>query len=204
MRFYMLKLVQEYAQEQLRRTGKEATYRWRHVEYVTRLVERAITPGSRHEWIEPEQPNLRAALHWAYEQRKARAGLRLVAACGAYWIRRGQMREGDLWLSKILELDSQVAKEDKAPTSVRLAALYCAGRIARHLGQPERSAAIAREALLLGKRTDEQVGMSNALALLGHLAQARDNLEEAASYFEQSYQCARLGGTGDDGVVLQE
>jgi len=102
----------------------------------------------------------------------------------------------------MLELDSQVAEEDRAPASVRLAALYCVGGIARHLGQPERSALIAREAFVLGERTDEQVGMSNALALLGHLAQARGNLEEAASYFEQSYQHARLGGAGDDGGSL--
>jgi len=202
MRFHMLKLVQEYAQEQLRRTSKEAVYRWRHVDYFTRLVERAIRPGSHQEWIETEQPNLRVALHWTYEQRKPGAGLRLVAACGAYWIRRGQMREGDLWLSKMLELDSQVAEEDKAPASVRLAALYCAGGIARHLGLPERSATIAREALLLGEQTGEQVGISNALALLGHLAQARGNIEEATSYFERSYQHARLGGTGDDGGSL--
>jgi predicted ATPase/DNA-binding XRE family transcriptional regulator len=202
MRFHMLKLVQEYALEQLRRTNKEAVYRWRHVEYFTRLVEKAITPGSRNEWIEPEQPDLRAALHWTYEQRKPAAGLRLIAACGAYWIRRGQMREGDQWLSKMLELDSQAAAEDKAPAAVRLAALYCAGGIARHLGQPERSAAFAREALALGERTGEQVGISNALALLGHLAQARGNVEEAASYFERSYQHARLGGTGDDGGSL--
>ncbi|GHO92324.1 hypothetical protein KSF_023720 [Reticulibacter mediterranei] len=202
MRFHLLKLVQEYAQEELRRTSREATYQWRHIDYFTRLVERAITPGSCQEWIEPEQANLRAALHRAYEQRQARAGLRLIAACGAYWIRRGQMREGDLWLSKMLELDSQVAEEDRAPASVRLAALYCAGGIARHLGQPERSVAIAKAALALGERTGEQVGISNALALLGHLAQARGHLEEAVSYFERSYQHARLGGAGDDGGSL--
>ncbi|GHO56247.1 ATP-binding protein [Ktedonobacter robiniae] len=202
MRFYMLKLVQEYAQEQLRRTGQEAAYRWRHLEHMTRLIERAIRPGTRQEWIEPEQPNLRAALHWTYEQKKVGPGLRLVAACGAYWIRRGQMHEGDLWLQKMLKLDDLATEEDRALASVRLAALYCAGGIARHLGQPERSAAIAREALLLGERTDEHVGMSNALALLGHLAKAHGQLEEAASYFEQSYQHARLGGTGDDGGSL--
>ncbi|HEY4388099.1 MAG TPA: tetratricopeptide repeat protein [Ktedonobacteraceae bacterium] len=202
MRFHLLKLVQEYVQNQLSRAGQEAAYRWRHVEYFTHLVERAITPGSRQEWIELEQPNLRAALHWAYEQGKARPGLRLIAACAAYWMRRGQMREGDLWLSKLLALDSQTTGEDKASASVRLAALYCAGGIARHLGEPERSEAIAREALLLGEQTDDHVGMSNALALLGHLAQARSNIEEAASCFEQSYQQARFGGTGDDGGSL--
>jgi predicted ATPase len=202
MRFHLLKLVQEYAQNQLSRTGQEAAYRWRHVAYFTSLVERAITPGSRQEWIEPEQPNLRAALHWAYEQEKAQTGLRLIAACAAYWIRRGQMREGDLWLAKMLTLDSQAIGDERASASVRLAALYCAGGIARHLGQLERSAAIAREALLLGEQTDDHVGMSNALALLGHLAQARGNIEEAASHFEQSYQQARFGGTGDDGGSL--
>ncbi len=199
MRFSMLKLVQEYAQEQLRHAGKEAAYRWRHVDYFTHLVEKAIRPGSRQEWIEPEQPNLRAALRWTYEQRQPRAGLRLVAACGAYWIRRGQMREGDLWLSKMLALDEQATAKERASAAVRLAALYCAGGVARHLGQHERSAAIAREALVLGERTDEQVGISNALALLGHLAQARGDIEEAAAYFERSYQHALLGGTGDDG-----
>lgn len=77
MRFHLLKLVQEYAQEQLRASGQETLYRARHLDYFTRLVEEAIMPDRpQREWIEAEQANLRAALQWAYEQRQARAGLR--------------------------------------------------------------------------------------------------------------------------------
>ncbi|MBO0777321.1 MAG: hypothetical protein J2P37_00720, partial [Ktedonobacteraceae bacterium] len=203
MRFHLLKLVQEYAQEQLRATGQEALYRSRHLDYFTRLVEEAIMPDRpQREWIEAEQANLRVALQWTYEQRQASAGLRLAAACGAYWIRKGHLHEGDAWLTRMLELDSQASEEGKAPSAVRLAALYCAGGIARHLGEPARSAAIAQEALALGEHTENHVGISNALALLGHLAQARGDLEQASASFEQSYQHALRGGSGDDGGSL--
>ncbi len=193
LRFRMLELIHEYAQEQLRATGQEHIYRERHVEYYTHLVETAITPGSGQEWIESELPNLRAALHWVYEQRKAGPGLRLANACGAYWIRTGQMSEGNLWLERMLELDRQAAVEERAPVAVRLAALYSAGGLARHLGHPDRSAVLAQEAVSLAEGAGDPIGMSNALALLGHLAQARADLEDAAGYFEQSYQYARMG-----------
>lgn len=55
---------------------------------------------------------------------------------------------------------------------------------------------------MLGERAGDHVGMSNALALFGHLARTRGNIEEAACYFEQSYLHACKGGTGDDGGSL--
>src|SRR5260370_7180739 len=62
-----------------------------------------------------------------------------------------------------------------------------------NLGRSERAATLAQEELSLASHLGDHASMSNALTILGILAQARGDLAEAAGYFEQSYQDAQMG-----------
>ena len=106
-------------------------------------------------------------------------GLRLATWFGRLWLTRGQMSEGNLWLSRMLALDEARGAQAGQP-ALRVKALYMASRLAMHLGRTDRAGALAGEAL--------------ALALLGAIALAGGAEEEAATYLTESYTVAKRAG----------
>ena len=205
-RFSMLETLREYALERLRAAGEEEQTRRQHAIYYAELAKTAASPRMGQQFHDAELiqefPNVRAALHWSAKRRAVVPGLQLAAYARRIFIILGQNSEGYLWLERMLELDSQ-AGEDAAPVPVRLAALYSAAWLARNLGRTERAAALAQEELSLAEHLGDHASMSNALANLGTLAQARGDLIEAADYFEQSYQYAQMGEDwGAHGLAL--
>ena len=196
-RYRLLEVIREYAVEQMRAGGEEDLYQRRHAEYYAALAEEAerVGPGqgSREAHLEQESANGRAALHWAYERGEVALGLRLATWFGLFWMKRGQMSEGNMWLERMLALD-EAAGAQAAPATVRSRALYYASRLAMHLGRTDRAAALAGEALALAERTGDQADISNVLAMLGSIALATGSQEEAATHFTESYAVAKRAG----------
>jgi len=193
-RYSMLEVIREYAAEQLRAAGEEEDYQRRHAQYYAALAEEAERSGSgqgsRETHLERESANGRAALHWAYERGEMTLGLRLATWFGSFWIRRGQMSEGNLWLERMLALDEALGMQAASP-AVHSRALYYASRLTMHLGKRDRALALAEEALALAERTGDQSDISNALAMLGSIALASGKEDEAATYFTESYVAAK-------------
>ena len=137
-RYRMLEVIREYAVEQLRAGGEEDLYQRRHAEYYAELAEEAerVGPsqGSREAHLEQESANGRAALHWAYERGEVALGLRLATWFGLFWMKRGQMSEGSMWLEQMLALDEATGAQ-AAPAAVRGRALYYASRLAHAPGE---------------------------------------------------------------------
>ena len=200
-RYSMLEVIREYAAEQLRAAGEEEDYQRRHAEYYAALAEEAERSGSgqgsRETHLERESANGRAALHWAYERGEMTLGLRLATWFGSFWIRRGQMSEGNLWLERMLALDEALGMQAASP-AVHSRALYYASRLTMHLGKRDRALALAEEALALGERTKDQSDISNALAMLGSIALASGKEDEAATYFTESYVAAKRAKDAGD------
>jgi predicted ATPase len=93
-RFGLLRVIREYALEQLEASGEaEALQRAQAAHYLA-LAERAepeMTGSAAGVWLEQlerEHDNLRAALGWARE-RSAETGMGLVAALWRFWWTRG-------------------------------------------------------------------------------------------------------------------
>jgi predicted ATPase/DNA-binding XRE family transcriptional regulator len=205
-RYRMLEVIREYALEQLRVMGEEDLYRRRHAEYYAELAEEAERTrpgqGSREAHLVQETANGRAALDFAYERGEVTLGLRLATWFGLFWMKRGQMSEGNMWLERMLALD-EAAGAQAAPPPVRGRALYYASRLALHLGRRDRALTLAQEALALVKGTGDQADISNVLAMLGAIALATGSQEEAATYFTQSYTAAKHAGeAGAMGLAL--
>jgi predicted ATPase/DNA-binding XRE family transcriptional regulator len=205
-RYCMLEVIREYAVEQLRAGGEEDLYQRRHAEYYAALAEEAerVSPGqgSREAQLEQEAANGRAALHWAYERCEVTLGLRLATCFGLYWMKRGQMSEGNMWLERMLALD-EAAGAQMAPVTIRGKALYYASRLALHLGKSARARCLAQEALALVEETGDQADISNVLAMLGSIALATGSEEKAAAHFTKSYAVAkRAGEVGAMGLAL--
>jgi tetratricopeptide (TPR) repeat protein len=205
-RYRLLEVIREYAVEQLRAGGGEDLYQRRHAEYYAALAEEAerVGPGqgSREAHLEQESANGRAALHWANARGEVALGLRLATWFGLFWMKRGQMSEGSMWLEKMLALDETLG-EQVAPPTVRSRALYYASRLAMHLGRTDRAGTLARESLALAEGTDNQADISNVLSMLGSIALATGSQEEATTHFTESYAVAkRAGEAGAMGLAL--
>jgi predicted ATPase/DNA-binding XRE family transcriptional regulator len=200
-RYRMLEVIREYALEQLRVMGDEDLYRSRHAKYYAELAEEAERAGpgqgSREVHLVQETANGRTALHWADERGEVALGLRLATWFGRLWMIRGQMSEGNLWLSRMLALD-EARGEQAAPPAVRGKALYMASRLAMHLGRTDRAGALAGEALVLAERTGDQADTSSVLAMLGSIALATGSEDEAAAYFTESYAAAKRAKDAGD------
>jgi non-specific serine/threonine protein kinase len=200
-RYSMLEVIREYAAEQLRAAGEEETYQRRHAEYYAALAEEAERfgsgQGSREAHLERESANGRAALNFAYERGEATLGLRLATWFGRFWITRGQMSEGNLWLERMLALDEASTTQAASPT-VRSRALYYASHFMMNLGRRDRAFAFAEEALALAEQTGNQTDISNALARLGSLALAGGAEDKAAPYFTESYVAAQRAKDAGD------
>ncbi len=200
-RYRLLEVIREYAGEQLRAAGEEGDAKLRHAQYYADLAEEAERmgsgQGSREVHLERESANGRAALRWAYERGEGTLGLRLATWFGSFWIKRGQMSEGNLWLERMLALDKARGAQAASP-ALRSRALYYATSLTMHLGRRDRALVLAEEALALAERTEDQSDISNALALLGSIALARGAEDEAATYFTESYVAAKRAKDAGD------
>jgi predicted ATPase/transcriptional regulator with XRE-family HTH domain len=194
-RFSMLEMLREYALSCLRATGEEEQTRRQHAICYVERAEKVGWPAQETQAVEFLQdfPNMRAALHWAAEQREIVLGLKLAVHFGPLLFIHGQTREASAWLEQMLSLDAGVG-EQAAPLALRLTALYGAARFAMSRGRDEQATALAQEMLQLAERSSDHASQSLALSNLGVLAQARGENAQATAHFAESYTQARLSG----------
>lgn len=194
-RFAMLETVREFALEQLRAAGEDGEARRRHAlhyaEHFEAVLATSLVPSAGQDEV-AEMPNCRAALDWAAESGETVLGLRLAVGIGSILFVSGQMSDSRTWIERMLAEDARAGYP--APSSLRGAALYGASRAAMALGDAERAAVLAGEALDLSRRLGDGTAASRAAAVLGSLAQGRGDARLAGSYFEQAHAEAQDSG----------
>jgi predicted ATPase len=101
-RFRLLETVREYALEQLRASGEEATARDAHAGYVLAFVEHAVARLwiDQHDRALVEHDHVRAALRWLLDQGDVDAAGRLIWWLGRFWWRRGLVDDARTWASR--------------------------------------------------------------------------------------------------------
>ena len=186
-RFLMLETIREYAAELLRQSGEEQSARDRHAAYYAGFAEKAHPEQVQS--IQRDLDNLRAALAWTIQMRQSTLGLRIGASLARVWYMQGFANEGEEWLRALLNLDD--ASEERAAPQLRLEALYAAGRFAMDRRDFARARALANESLALARLTENLSGMANALATLGHVAEAEARYDDALAHFEESLALSR-------------
>jgi predicted ATPase/DNA-binding CsgD family transcriptional regulator len=193
-RYYMLETIRQYGEARLKESGDFHGLRRRHRDWYAALVE------SVHEaWFGPRQAeligrlrrehaNLRRALDFCVsEAGEASVGLGLVCALEPYWLIRGAMSEGRLWLDRLLP---QEAKWTVARAlSLRLGAFLASlqgdyGVAEEQLDQAHRSAVKSKDPVALA-----YVGQTQ-----GALAMFRGDPASALVLFEQALPAFRAGG----------
>jgi non-specific serine/threonine protein kinase len=186
-RFGMLETVREFGLAQLAASGEEGAARDAHAACLLVLAAEAeprLVGADQVAWLdrlERELPNIRAALGWLREQGRTEEGLRLSAAPGRFWWRRGYLIEGRSYLDAFLALP---AVEGASPSRVR--ALILAGDIAAW--QKDNAQALARhgEAALLAQACGDARSLALALYGLGSDAIDRGEPEQAEPLLAES------------------
>ena len=129
-RFGVLETLREYAFEKLQsRCGELATIRERHAAYYSEVVQRldpaaptTLLPfsGNREalatpvwETLEEIHDNVRGALTWWLDARRATEALVLLRALSQLWIGRGVPVDGLRWFEAVLDLAAATGEVDR-------------------------------------------------------------------------------------------
>jgi predicted ATPase/DNA-binding XRE family transcriptional regulator len=164
-RYRLLETVRQYAAEQLSLEAESDMAGAAHFIYCLRLLELADAEwhGPRQAGrLDDEQANVRAALRWAFDQKRGHDAVRLAGRMGAYWHLRGHRTEGLGWLEASLSLPGA------SDTAARATALRAAGRLAVSMRNCE-AAEWLQTSLKLCQSTNDTRGAARTLVELGHL-----------------------------------
>ncbi len=199
LRFGMLRIIREYALEQLRASGEAAALQQAHAYAMLALTERAapaLTGQDAGQWLdrlEREHDNLRVALEWARDQHAVETGLRIVGAGLRFWMMRGYLQEGRQWTESLLAIvpASNAADEGAVAQGIRARALFAAGVLAVY--QMDNFAAEKRlvAAAALGRAAGDLHTEANALSSLGVMAIQQGDLARAQACLAESLALMR-------------
>ncbi|MGN6431026.1 MAG: ATP-binding protein [Gaiellaceae bacterium] len=192
-RYLMLETIRELALERLEAAGEAGEIRRRHAEYFLELAKSAnlnieANGPQRHDLVNPERDNIRAALEGTLEVEEAELGLRLVFALENFWNTSDPL-EGRRWLEALLA---------RAPTLdpwLHAFALRLLGNAAAITGDQERSVALYGRSYEEFRDCGDELRaaiMRHRLAInLGSAGQmqrarpARSLMEESLAYFSR-------------------
>ena len=114
-RYRLLETIRQYGKERLEEVGEAAHVRERHAGYYLAVAEEAEPElkGERQvAWLERfelEHDNLRGAISWSLERRKAQDAARLGWALWLFWWIRGHFAEGRRWMEQALSAEGDAA-----------------------------------------------------------------------------------------------
>jgi predicted ATPase/DNA-binding CsgD family transcriptional regulator len=194
-RLRMLETIREYALERLEESGEEDALRTEHASYYLALAEQAgagVRGPDQQCWLArltADQENCRAALAHARAARNAEQGLRLCNALRPFWEIYGNVAEGRRWYEAFL------GDRGRVPPGVLAAAIFSAGKLARHQGEYATARALTEESLELWSEMDDQLGVAEALGSLAAIVRFGGDYALARSLYEECL--AVLGPDGD-------
>jgi predicted ATPase/DNA-binding NarL/FixJ family response regulator len=180
-RYRLLRLVRQYACDELVAAGELRMLRERHARWYRSLVDAIPVGSGSPEQIQAlmrDQDNLRAVLDWAVSERDAELSFGVITRLHAVWYIQAQFTESRSWFGRVLALGGGSAQDRAMTANWASNHALCQGDIA---GALEMSA-LAQEAA-----ADSPSAELRALSLDGYatilLDQAR--LSEAMAAFEQ-------------------
>jgi predicted ATPase/DNA-binding CsgD family transcriptional regulator len=168
VRYRQAETVREYALDRLAETGELDRVRTRHMEAFLALVERLAPDlsGARERgWldlIDPDGPNLTAALGWATVTDGGRA-LRLCSAAYLWWRMRGLFAAGESACARALD------SAGSAPAPLRARVLWQRADLLALAGRDPDATATAEASLAIAEEAGDESGMARALAVMGRV-----------------------------------
>lgn len=205
VRYGMLEMIRQYAQERLTAEGEPAETRQRHRDYFVTLAEK-IEPNLRgaeqsyyHSLLEEERDNLRTALSFCQEASDgAEPGLRLGSALWVFWADRGYLREGLEHLHRLL-----LHAETLPPSEQHVNVLNGAGVLTYLQSDYAAASALHEKSLAMAGVLGYRKGMAGARNGLGNAAMDLADYARARTNYEESLAIQReLGNRAGIAIAL--
>ncbi|GGF13015.1 LuxR family transcriptional regulator [Aliidongia dinghuensis] len=194
-RFHLLETMRAYALDRLEAEGERIEAQTRHARYyLARMTDAEANwkDVATEPWlaaIEPHLDNIRAALDAALGGRIGRSiGLELAAASPLLWTETALQHEGRRWL----EL---AGTPEAIPDHLRARLLLARARLAPYRDDAKRLP-LAEEAVALFRRTDDRVGLGDALTVAGNAIMRFSRHEEAERELREAYDLLTAAGAG--------
>ena len=201
LRYRLLETMKHYGQEQLeawegKPTQEQLLLQERHAWYYLSLVEQAdryLRSSARETWLvqlRAEQENLRTALAWSLtSQGDLEAGIRIAGVLYWFWLHEGTWSEGRTWLEQLL------ARVPHHAGSIPLArAVHGLSVLVWVQGERQLAEHLAREAVALARRSEDDAMVATALRLLVQVELSQGERKAAREFAEESVRLARKQG----------
>ena len=192
MRFRLLESIRDFVETQGDEPARKETRR-KHAFTYLELAEEAdrnFAGPDQAAWfnsLEPEQPNIGAALDWfAGEADAAEAQLRLSVAMRIFWRTKGHYPESRQ------RLDAALARAgaERSPAAFGLA-LVEVGLVASMQGDQETARDYAERALHIARQDDNRSLVASALNTLGNVAKRLRDFEKARGLYTECLEISR-------------
>jgi non-specific serine/threonine protein kinase len=187
----MLQTIGDFAAERLTESGEEASIQSRHAAYFLAYAER-IGPipllGSAQsslDALEMDHANLRGALALFDETGDLASFARLACAIGWFWFVRGFISDARASLTRVWDHRDAVSDSVVVRTAVVLSPILLAQ------GDLERAEAIVVDGLHRARATHNTREAVQALLVLGVVACARSDFDQAVVHLTESMEIAR-------------
>lgn len=192
-RFYLYKMISEYAGEKLEEADESFAIKKNHLAYFLRMAEetsdilRTTEAPYYYRDLDREMENMRAALNFGIDHCPALA-LRMAVGLGEFWDISNMPAEANWWIVKLLEA---VERSDESyPDILPAIAKAELGRVAFRLGNYEQARRYSEELMDTGRRSGNKYTLLDGISLRCMIA---------AYLFEQD---ASLSALAKEGLTL--
>jgi predicted ATPase/DNA-binding CsgD family transcriptional regulator len=190
-RYRMLETIREFGRARLDAADSTNRLAARHRDYFAAMVKRIDTEsrdGTQREWsrwLVADRPNLWAALDFCIRQPgESLVGLQMASDLWYSWVACGVVRDGRLWLERLLEAEDTAGAE-------RTRALWVLGWILVAQGSNAAAARRLDDCLKLAESSGDTVAGSYAIQLLGVARMFANDLEGAVTFLDRALSLHR-------------
>jgi tetratricopeptide (TPR) repeat protein len=166
-----------------------------HANYMLSLAvaaEPQLKGPEQREWLarlDTEHDNMRAALTWSQQAGEVELGLQLASALGLFWLTRSHLREGQGYLTSLLD-----GADNQSMGFSGMHALYWAGRMTFMLGDYISARGYYEQSLQLGIALGSELGLATAHFGMGDAYWATGDYAEAIHQCEMSLKLYQANG----------
>ncbi len=192
-RFRILEPIRQFGESMLDQAGETSAVRYRHYRWYEQLAVLArshMIGRDQNLWFErvtSELSNVRAAITWSIGNPDPAVGPTLAHALGRYWEMRGKAREGEQWLTRLLD------KEGLSPAN-RADCLRWQGWLAAKIGNTDTAVSRLEEALAIYRELADPALTGATLALLGTMRYWQSDLQAARVLLSEAIEIQAATG----------
>ncbi len=200
-RIVMLETIREYALERLAASDEVADVQGRHANFFVELsvnTESAISgpdETSQMQRLDRELGNLRATLSYLREHNEAEKALRMGGALRRFWLMRGYVSEGRMWLAAALAIPTTSKR-----TKVRARAILAEATLAHVQGDLKAAETLDEEGLSMARDLGDPKAVADSLTQLGDIASGEGNMAKARALHEESLT---IGRRANDKTIIE-